>query len=73
MKIVDEELQWQIKNVVVNWLPAREIVEKAFKERISVHESGKIIKFDTSCKWQSHLYDIEKDHKSEGAILFILF
>lgn len=55
------------------WLPARAVVESAFKQRYDVHPSGEIIVLDSFCPWKEHLYAIEKEHDARGDIKFVLF
>lgn len=43
------------------WWPARSIVRKAVDSRFSVHDSGKIIIFDTFCPWKDHLFELEEE------------
>lgn len=55
------------------WLPARTVVERAFKLRHDVHPSGEIIVLETFCPWKEHLYSIEKENSAQGQIKFVLF
>lgn len=55
------------------WLPARDIVERAFKSRFDVHESGEVIVLEKFCPWKEHLYAIEKENGEQGTIKFVLF
>lgn len=55
------------------WLPARTVVELAFKLRFDVHPSGEIIVLDSFCPWKEHLYAIEKEQDARGSIKFVLF
>lgn len=55
------------------WLPAKSIVEEAFKSRFDVDPSGEILVLSQFCPWKEHLYAIEKDAGKEGAIKFVLF
>ena len=55
------------------WLPARTVVELAFKQRFEVHPSGAILILDSFCPWKDHLYSIEKESDAAGAIKFVLF
>lgn len=56
-----------------SWLPARAIVESAFKLRYDVHPSGEVIVLDRFCPWKEHLYAIEKENDARGDIKFVLF
>jgi uncharacterized UPF0160 family protein len=44
-------------------MPARAIVEEAFRSRSSVHSSGRILMLSQYCPWSSHLYDLEQEHQ----------
>ncbi|PVV05161.1 hypothetical protein BB560_000319 [Smittium megazygosporum] len=46
------------------WIPARDIVEKAFKSRFDIHPSGHIIVLDEYCPYEQHLFDLEKAHSA---------
>jgi uncharacterized UPF0160 family protein len=55
-------------------LPARDIVEVALLERNSVDASGQIIKFTSGgCPWKTHLYELERIHKVDPIIKFVLY
>ena len=56
-----------------SWLPAIQIVERAFNSRFDVDKSGEIIILDNFCPWKEHLYSIEKDASKQGEIKFVLF
>eukprot|EP01059_Diplonema_ambulator_P033188 TRINITY_DN681_c0_g1_i2.p1 TRINITY_DN681_c0_g1~~TRINITY_DN681_c0_g1_i2.p1 ORF type:complete len:335 (+),score=124.78 TRINITY_DN681_c0_g1_i2:38-1042(+) len=55
------------------WLPAHDIVVATINNRFKVHESGKIIKLETFCPWQEHLFGVEKNLGIEGELLYALF
>jgi uncharacterized UPF0160 family protein len=73
MKIVDEELNAQIKGLVLNWIPARTIVEKSYGDRLNTHSSGEIMRLEKPCAWKDHLYEIEKETNTVGNTKFVLF
>lgn len=56
-----------------SWLPARDLVDKAFSQRFETHPSGEIIILDQFCPWKEHLYAIEKENNAQGSIKFVLF
>lgn len=56
-----------------SWLPAKIIVQDAFRSRFDVDKSGEIIILESFCPWKEHLYAIEKENDSQGAIKFVLF
>ncbi|EFC40750.1 metal binding protein [Naegleria gruberi] len=58
---------------VDDWLPAYQIVERAFNSRFQVDSSGEIVLFDQFCPWKAHLYVLEEKTNSIGSIKFALF
>lgn len=54
------------------WWPARSIVERAIKNRLSVHESGEILELEEACPWKEHLFELEKEHGIEGIAKYIV-
>lgn len=56
-----------------SWLPAKDIVTKAFNLRFDVDKSGRIIILDQFAPWKEHLYSVEKENGAEGQILYVLF
>lgn len=46
VSLTGNEFQQALQRIIVQWLPARSLVQKAIDERFSIHESGQIIKFD---------------------------
>eukprot|EP01098_Paradermamoeba_levis_P008683 TRINITY_DN3592_c0_g2_i1.p1 TRINITY_DN3592_c0_g2~~TRINITY_DN3592_c0_g2_i1.p1 ORF type:complete len:338 (-),score=82.76 TRINITY_DN3592_c0_g2_i1:152-1096(-) len=55
-----------------SWLPAKEIVEKAFHERVQLLGDERLLMFPIGCPWKDHLFDIEAETKS-NPIVFVLF
>lgn len=66
----DESLEY-----IVNCeLPARVLVEEALKARFTVHPSGQVVVFSTGgCPWKTHLYELERLHKVESLVKFVLY
>ena len=56
-----------------DWLPGRDIVERALNNAKEVHPSGEIIIMDNFCPWQSHLFDLEAEKQLTGKIKYALF
>ncbi|KAL0221187.1 hypothetical protein RCL1_001041 [Eukaryota sp. TZLM3-RCL] len=75
VEIVGEEFIDKVMWYVKYWLPARSIVQEAFNNRFSVHDSGRIMYLSQYCPWKQHLYMIEKENHntSEWEVLFVLF
>ncbi|CAG8565773.1 719_t:CDS:10 [Ambispora leptoticha] len=57
------------------WLPAREIVMKAFEKRFEIDKSGRILVLDMFCPWKAHLLDLEKEKNiaNDENILYVLY
>ncbi|KAJ6259942.1 hypothetical protein Dda_5586 [Drechslerella dactyloides] len=55
------------------WLPAREIVVEAVKQRGEIHDSGKIVNLGVSCPWKEHLFAVEEELGVAGQILYALY
>ena len=56
-----------------SWLPARDIVVEALRNRCHLHPSGRIISLSRSCPWKEHLYEIETELGLEGDIVYCLY
>jgi uncharacterized UPF0160 family protein len=60
--------------VVESDIPARELVERALLKRAEVCSSGQIIALESGgLPWKQHLYDLEKVHKIDPLIKFVLY
>ena len=75
VEITGQELKSAVENVALSWLPARSIVEAAFKSRFEIHESGKILVLSQFCPWGSHLEDLEQEAQlnSDQLIFYVVF
>lgn len=60
-----------------SWLPAREIVENAIKDRVekSGDKEGRVLVFDGYASWKDHLFSLEKVLQGgiEGKILYVVY
>ncbi|CCE89487.1 Myg1p TDEL_0A01550 [Torulaspora delbrueckii] len=56
-----------------SWLPAKELVQEAVKNRKNVDKSGKIIILKQFCPWKEHLFEVEKQLGIKDEIEFVLF
>lgn len=69
-----EDFTAVMTKIVESDLPAREVVEKAVVDRFNVDASGEILSFpEGGLPWRGHLYDMEKKHKLETEIKFVLY
>ena len=61
-------------SVVESDIPARKYVEQALLKRQDTDASGEIICFaHGGLPWRDHLYELEKEHKVEPLIKFVLY
>ncbi|RLN94031.1 hypothetical protein BBJ28_00025587 [Nothophytophthora sp. Chile5] len=73
MYLTITEFTDSIRDLVLSWLPAREIVETAVAKRFQTHKSGEIVHFPDYCPWKSHLHDLEEKLLIPGQIKFVLY
>lgn len=74
LKMVGEEFLEQVDFYRSAWLPARELVEEAIKNRHQVDPSGEVLVFTVGgCPWKEHLFSLEKELQVETPIKFILY
>ena len=74
MLVVSEEFLHTLDYFISVWLPARNHVQSAVEKRFSIHESGKILKFECGgLPWKEHLFDIEEVLGIQNEIKYILF
>jgi uncharacterized UPF0160 family protein len=60
--------------VVESDLPARSIVEQSILDRFKTDASGEIISLpEGGLPWRGHVYELEKTHKLEKTIKFVLY
>jgi len=60
MRVTEEELLWQLKDLTQSQLAAHEIVRQVFESRHKFHLSGELLLLDTFAPWKSALFDVEK-------------
>lgn len=72
MAYVGKEFTEKIYFFGTSWLPARNIVERAVKNRFNTSLTGKIIELERFCPWQEHLREIEKE-LGDFTIKYVLF
>jgi len=74
LKLCGEDFLSVMTKIVESDLPAREVVEKAVVQRHEIDSSGEIICFPMGgLPWKGHLYELEKLHKVEKLIKFVLY
>lgn len=61
-QLVESEFLSTVHYLADTWLPARDVVKQALLSRLSIHPSGTIIYFSSSCgPWQTHFFELEKE------------
>jgi len=73
MQLTRSEFLETVNYLLKVLIPARSIVEDAISKRFDVHKSGRVIHLSQQCPWKTHLYDLERELKIEGQILFVLY
>jgi uncharacterized UPF0160 family protein len=72
---IGEEFDRDLQYYTRSWLPAREIVESAFKGRKEIDPTGRILVFmGQSVPWKDHLYALEEAAgEAEQKVLYVLY
>ena len=55
------------------WLPARNLVYRAYEKRQEYDEKGRILVLEKGAPWKDHLYTLEAEHASQGKVLYVLY
>ena len=74
---VGEQFQLELTDKATHWLPARALIEEAFRSRPQYDSGGRILVVpqtkEGGTPWADHLYTLEKEHNCEGEVLYVLF
>uniref|UniRef100_F6ZCS4 Uncharacterized protein n=1 Tax=Ciona intestinalis TaxID=7719 RepID=F6ZCS4_CIOIN len=74
MAMVGKEFEDRIHGYVTSWLPARDIVVKAIKQRHQISDQGQILLLDQYCPWKEHLFTLEdEEFVPNGEIKYVLY
>lgn len=73
MKCVGKELIENVLYIYKGWLPARNIVIDAIKNRFEIDKSGKILRLPEFCPWIQHFYDIHLETPIDPLPIYTLF
>jgi uncharacterized UPF0160 family protein len=69
-----EEFSRDLEYYIEAWLPARDIVHKAYAKRLEYDPSGRILVFEgQSVPWKDHLYTLEAKGGGEGKVVYVLY
>ncbi|KAI9801317.1 MAG: hypothetical protein M1833_002887 [Piccolia ochrophora] len=55
------------------WLPARELVHRAYAARKTHDPSGRLLVLDTPMPWKDHLYALEAENPAEAKVVYALY
>lgn len=71
---IGEEFDRDLDYYTGSWLPARSVVEEAFKARQAHDAEGRVLVFQgQSCPWKDHLYTLEAEAGEEGKVAYVLY
>jgi uncharacterized UPF0160 family protein len=69
-----EEFSRDLDYYTSAWLPARDVVHKAYAARLEHDPEGRIMVFEgLSVPWKDHLYTLEEQNKSGASVLYVLY
>jgi len=73
-KRMGEEFAADLTYYIKAWLPARDIVRKAYANRLQHDAKGRILVFDgQAVPWKDHLYTLEGEEGGESKVLYVLY
>jgi uncharacterized UPF0160 family protein len=71
---IGEEFSRDLDYYTRSWLPARDVVHKAYAMRLEHDPKGRILVFDgLSVPWKDHLYSLEEQNGDESRVLYVLY
>eukprot|EP00485_Elphidium_margaritaceum_P003018 CAMPEP_0202706082 /NCGR_PEP_ID=MMETSP1385-20130828/18558_1 /ASSEMBLY_ACC=CAM_ASM_000861 /TAXON_ID=933848 /ORGANISM="Elphidium margaritaceum" /LENGTH=394 /DNA_ID=CAMNT_0049364469 /DNA_START=108 /DNA_END=1292 /DNA_ORIENTATION=- len=73
MRVTGEALVDCVLWIYKSWLPARNIVDAALRQRHEVHSSGQILRLSTYCPWVEHFYQMHEANALEPMPVYVLF
>ena len=69
-----EEFSRDLDYYTKSWLPARDIVHKAYQNRTQYDTKGRVLVFDgQSVPWKDHLYTLEDKEGGDSKVLYVLY
>lgn len=69
-----EEFSRDLEYYTKAWLPARDVVHKAYAARLEHDSKGRIMVFDgLSVPWKDHLYTLEEQEEGGERVLYVLY
>ncbi|XP_050452710.1 MYG1 exonuclease isoform X1 [Cataglyphis hispanica] len=73
MALVLEEFLEFVQYAKNVWLPAKDIVQQAVKDRFKIDSSGEIILLSQTVPWKEHLFQLEKEMNVSPSIKYAVF
>ncbi|XP_077583400.1 MYG1 exonuclease [Stigmatopora nigra] len=74
LALVGDEFLDRLDFYKSSWLPARQVVEEAIRNRHKVDPSGEVMEFSQGgCPWKEHLFALEKELQVETPIKYVLY
>ena len=69
-----EEFSRDLNYYTRSWLPARDVVQKAYASRLQYDSKGRILVFDgQAVPWKDHLYTLEGQDVGDAKVLYVLY
>ena len=65
MALTGTEFIAHVSDLATRWWPARSGVAAAVEARLQTHPSGAVVALADACPWQSHLFDIELEVRTD--------
>lgn len=63
-RVTGAELEAEVVHTVKSWLPARNIIARAYEQRKEVHPSGRVVELVKQwAPWKDHLLDLDLDNE----------
>ncbi|KAJ2901713.1 putative UPF0160 protein C27H6.8 [Zalerion maritima] len=71
---IGEEFSRMVEYYCKSWMPAREVVAKAYHCRSEADPEGRVMVLKgTSAPWKAHLYTLEEETGEVGKVLYVLY
>jgi uncharacterized UPF0160 family protein len=71
---IGEEFSRDLQYYTEAWLPARDVVVKAYSKRLEYDPSGRVLVFEgQSVPWKDHLYTLEAEEPNASKVLYVLY
>jgi len=71
---IGEEFHRDLDYYAKSWLPARDVVKKAYAKRLEYDSKGRILVFDgQSVPWKDHLYTLEDEEGGVSKVRYVLY